>query len=143
MAGLRRAKVVEEQKNNFGVHLTIDGYRGNKEKLNNFELVYRILNDLPGELGMNKLTQPYVVVAPSVNEKDQGGLSGFVIIAESHISIHTFPEKGFVSADVYTCRNDMNKEKILNYFKEAFSLKEFETNFIERGKKFLKNSAAS
>jgi len=36
----------------------------------------------------------------------------------------------------------MDKEKILNYFKEAFSLKELETNFIERGKEFLKQAAA-
>ncbi len=129
--------MVEEQKTNFGVHLTIDGYRGNKEKLNNFELVYRILNNLPGELGMNKLTQPYVVVAPAISEKDQGGLSGFVIIAESHISIHTFPERRFVSADVYTCKNDMDVEKIINYFKNAFGLEDVETNFVVRGKRFL------
>ena len=133
---------MEEQKMNFGVHLTIDGYGGDKEKLNNFELVYSILNNLPGEVDMHKLMPPYVVIAPAITEKDQGGISGFVMIAESHISIHTFPEKGFVSADVYTCRNDMPKEKILEYFKEKFSLKELEVNFIERGKNFLKQTAA-
>jgi S-adenosylmethionine decarboxylase len=129
--------VVEDKKTNFGVHLTIDGYKGNKEKLNNFELVFSILNDLPGELSMNKLTTPYVVVAPPISEKDKGGFSGFVIIAESHISIHTFPQRGFVSADVYTCRNDMDTDKIINRFKETFDLKETEVNIIERGTKFL------
>ncbi len=127
---------------NFGAHLTIDGYGGDKEKLNNFELVYNILNKLPEEIEMRKLMPPYVAITPPVSEKDEGGISGFVMIAESHISIHTFPEKGFVSADVYTCRNDMNKEKILAYFKEKFSLKELEVNFIERGKEFMKKTAA-
>ncbi len=130
--------MVEESKTNFGVHLTIDGYRGNKEKLNNFELVYRILNDLPGETGMNKLTMPYVVIAPPITEKDQGGLSGFVIIAESHISIHTFPEKRFVSIDFYTCRNDLDEDKIINYFKSVFELGEVEINKVIRGTKFLR-----
>ncbi len=127
---------------NFGVHLTIDGYGGDKEKLKNFELVYDILNKLPEEMGMHKLMPPYVVIAPPVSEKDQGGISAFVMIAESHISIHTFPKRNFVSADVYTCRNEMDKEKILEYFKNAFSLKELEVNFIERGKNFLKQTAA-
>ncbi len=91
---------------------------------------------------MHKLMPPYVVIAPPVSEKDQGGISAFVMIAESHISIHTFPKRNFVSADVYTCRNEMDKEKILEYFKNAFSLKELEVNFIERGKNFLKQTAA-
>ncbi len=137
LAGLRRVKVVEEGKTNFGVHLTIDGYRGNKEKLNSFEIVFNVLDKLPGELGMGKLTTPYVVIAPPVTKKDQGGLSGFVMIAESHISIHTFPEKGFISADVYTCKNDMDTDKIINYFKTSFGLEDVETNFVVRGKRFL------
>ena len=137
MAGLRRAKVVEEQKTNFGVHLTIDGYRGDKEKLNNFELVYNILNELPDELGMKKLTTPYVVIAPPITEKDQGGLSGFVIIAESHISIHTFPQRKFVSIDVYTCKDELDSDKIINYFKSVFNLEEVEVNTVIRGTKFL------
>jgi S-adenosylmethionine decarboxylase len=128
---------VEGEKTNFGVHLTIDGYKGNKEKLNNFELVYGILNDLPGELNMKKLMPPYVVVASPVTEKDQGGLSGFVMIAESHISIHTFPARGFVSIDVYTCKNEMDTDKVINYFKKAFELEETEVNFIKRGTKFF------
>lgn len=127
---------------NFGAHLTIDGYGGDKEKLNSFELIYKILNNLPEEIKMHKLMPPYVVIAPPVTDKDQGGISGFVMIAESHISIHTFPEKNFVSADVYTCRNDMPKEKILEYLKNAFSLKELEVNFIERGKNFFKQTAS-
>lgn len=136
MAGLRRAKVVEEQKINFGVHLTIDGYRGNKQKLNSFELVYNILNQLPEELGMKKLTTPYVVIAPPASEKDEGGISGFVMINESHISIHTFPQKSFVSIDVYTCKNELNSNRIINYFKETLELEETEVNIIKRGTKF-------
>ena len=66
------------------------------------------------------------------------GWSGFVVIAESHISIHTFPTNGFLSADVYTCKNGMDTEFILNYFKENFDLKEIEHNFIKRGTKYGK-----
>ncbi len=126
-----------EQKTNFGIHLTIDGYRGNKEKLNDFKLVYNLLNRLPEEIAMRKLMPPYVIFAPSTTEKDQGGISGFVIIAESHISVHTFPEKRFVTIDVYTCRNKLDVEKVKTYFKKVFLLEELETNVIERGTKFF------
>lgn len=121
---------------NFGEHLTLDGYRGNFEKLNNRELVLECLANLPGLLGMNKLSEPEIYHAEDNGIKDPGGWTGMVIIAESHISIHTFPARGFLSADVYTCRNGMDCDFVTNYFKEKFELEEMETNFIRRGTKY-------
>ena|SRR3989344_5779254 len=120
----------------FGEHITIDGYGGDYEKLNDKELILNCLNELPEKLGMYKLAEPSVYLASNNNKKDPGGWSGFVVIAESHISIHTFPASGFISADVYTCKNGMNLEFILNYFKEKFDLKDIEHNFIKRGTKY-------
>jgi len=121
---------------NFGEHLTIDGYGGGYEKLNNRELVFEVLDKLPELTKMGKLCKPQVLSAPDTGAKDPGGWSGFVIIAESHISIHTFPKRGFLTADVYTCKNGMEKDFILNYFKDQFGLKKLETNFIKRGKEY-------
>jgi S-adenosylmethionine decarboxylase len=124
----------------FGEHLTIDGYGGDHDLLNNKNLVTRCLTELPKKLGMNILKEPEVVFAPSISEKDPGGWSGFVIISESHISIHTFPARQFVSIDVYSCKNGMELEIVKNYFKEAFMLEELETNFIIRGKNYPQNN---
>ena len=124
---------------NFGEHLTIDGYNGNKNLLNDKELVLSCLNDLPEELGMKKLAQPEVYFAPGNNKKDPGGWSGFVVIEESHISVHTFPGRGFVSADVYTCKNGMDVGLIEKYFKKKFALGDIETNFIKRGTRYPAN----
>lgn len=121
---------------NFGVHLTLDGYMGDAAKLNDFRLIYKILDKLPTKLGMHKLMPPYVVIAPANDKKDPGGISGFVMIAESHISIHTFPGKKFVSIDVYTCQDKLAAQRIINYFKQIFDLQEVETNIIKRGLKF-------
>jgi S-adenosylmethionine decarboxylase len=120
----------------FGEHVTIDGYKGSAEKLNDKELVFNCLNELPAELEMSKLSEPVVYFAPGNDQKDPGGWSGFVVIAESHISIHTFPAKGFLSADVYTCKNGMDVDFILNFFKQKFDLQELETNFLKRGLKY-------
>ena len=115
----------------------IDGYGGDYDKLNDEKLVLRCLDELPGKLGMTKLAEPEIYSVPGNGKKDPGGWSGFVVIAESHISIHTFPAKGFVSIDAYTCINGLDKEFIINYFKEAFGITEIEENFVKRGLKYL------
>lgn len=122
---------------NFGEHFMLDGYNGNFEKLNNRELVLSCLNELPRLVNMTKLSDPEVYFAAGEDStKDSGGWSGFVVITESHISIHTFPKKGFVSIDVYTCKNGMDISFISNYFIKKFELKETETNFVKRGTRF-------
>ena len=116
----------------FGEHLTIDGYQGEYTRLNDKELVLRCLTELPDILGMHKLASPEVYFAQGNNGKDPGGWSGFVVIAESHISVHTFPERAFVSIDVYTCQNGIDASMITKYFVDMFQLKETEVNFIIR-----------
>ena len=114
----------------------LDGYFGSEKKLNDKDLVLKSLDELCTKMNMHKLTAPEVYFAKGNDERDPGGWSGFVIIEESHISIHTFPKKGFVSADVYTCKNGMNLDLIENYLKNTFELKEVETNFAKRGTKY-------
>ena len=121
----------------FGEHLMIDGYGGDYEKLNDEKLVLQCLNELPGKMDMTKLSKPEVYFAPGNGKKDPGGWSGFVVIAESHISIHTFPAKGFVSIDAYTCINGLDTEFVINYFKEMFGIMEIEKNFVKRGLRYL------
>ena len=126
----------------FGVHLTLDGYKGNPEKLNDPKLMEKILDELPKEMGMEKLTEPIVKYAEPRHFKDSGGYSGFVIIAESHISIHTFPKKRFVSIDAYTCKDEMDEKKVEKYFKDVYELQETEVRFFKRGLKFPKEDLA-
>lgn len=121
---------------NFGEHVTIDGYGGDYDLLNKKEAVLSLLTNLPSQLGMKALSEPLVLFAPGNEEKDPGGWSGFVIIEESHVSIHTFPARRFVSGDVYSCKNGMDIGKIVNYFTEAFGLSDVETNFIKRGTRY-------
>jgi S-adenosylmethionine decarboxylase len=121
---------------NFGEHLTIDGYGGDPAKLNDRTTVLKFLDELPDKTGMRKIIEPILEEFAGNDIKDPGGYSGFVMIAESHISVHTFPNRKFVSMDVYTCKNGMDTEFICNYAKELFSLKDLEVNFIKRGTKY-------
>lgn len=118
----------------------IDGYGGAYEQLNDKGVVLQCLEELPAKLAMKKLSSPEVYFAPGNDKKDPGGWSGFVVIEESHISIHTFPAKGFVSIDVYTCTNDLDRELITSYFKEAFGITDVEENFVKRGTRYHETS---
>lgn len=128
--------VEPEQWAHFGTHLTLDGYLGDSVRLNNMEKVFSVLDTLPEKLGMHKIITPYVIKCGGNDKKDPGGVSGFVMIAESHISIHTFPDRRFVSIDIYTCKDHLETEKIIDILKGEFGLKETETNIIKRGKRF-------
>lgn len=120
----------------FGVHLTLDGYGGSPHLLAEAGHVLVCLSELPERLGMQKLAEPLLVELGHHSDKDPGGVSGFVIIAESHVSIHTFPLRGFVSADVYTCQNKLDTEQICQYFANAFRLQDLEINIVRRGTRY-------
>ncbi len=51
---------------------------------------------------------------------DGGGISGVAVLSESHISVHTWPEKGYGAFDVFMC-GDAEPRKALSVFKEAFN----------------------
>ena len=114
----------------------LDCYGCDSERLNNKDLVMLALVELPHQLGMTRLSDPYVFKAEDNAIKDPGGWSGIVVIAESHISIHTFPKRKFVSIDVYTCTNGIDREFIKKYFTGVFGIEEIEENFVIRGTRY-------
>lgn len=120
----------------FGTHLMVDGYGAPKHLLKDNEALTSMLTTIPTQMGMHTISEPLVVEVGPKNRKDPGGLSGFVLIAESHISFHTFPERGFVTIDVYTCQNELNAEKLITLFKDAFQLQELDTYIQKRGIKY-------
>lgn len=56
----------------------------------------------------------------STHKFEPQGVTGFALLAESHISIHTWPEHGFAAIDSYTCGEHTNPESACRSLKEAF-----------------------
>jgi S-adenosylmethionine decarboxylase len=123
----------------FGPHLMIDGYHANPERLGNAELIRQVLEELPTEMDMTKVMTPHVQAYEGSTSED-AGFTGVVIIAESHIAIHTFPKRGFLSVDVFSCK-EFDVQKALNYLIESFEMGRYDTHFINRGKEFPKDLA--
>ena len=119
----------------FGLHVTIDARECDKQKLASYDLVYDILNNLPGLIDMTKMTLPYVAKWLDKFAKGTPGISGVVMIAESHIAIHTFPDQDYVFIDVFSCR-DFDSQKAIKYLVDAFGAKKYEIHKIKRGLDF-------
>jgi S-adenosylmethionine decarboxylase proenzyme len=61
------------------------------------------------------------------------GLSGIVVIAESHISIHTWPEYGYAAVDCFTCGSSVNPWKALEHLKKMLGAKNVQVKDLNRG----------
>lgn len=61
------------------------------------------------------------------------GVSGVVVIAESHISIHTWPEVGYAAADVFTCGDEAMPELAAKHLAKAFGARQVEVVRLTRG----------
>ncbi len=60
------------------------------------------------------------VVEVAFHEFSPFGVSGMVIIAESHLSIHTWPEYGYAAVDIFTCGELIKPEEAANYLIKRF-----------------------
>lgn len=120
----------------FGVHLMYDGYEGDPRKLADLDGLRALLSDMPAALGMHTISDPLVVEVGPLNPKDPGGISGVVLIAESHIGFHTFPARGFVTADVYTCQGEMDRDRVVALLGEAFGTRSAEVHIQKRGLRY-------
>ncbi len=113
------------------MHLVIDGYGADSAMLEDTEAIYRFLDEYPDSIGMTKITPPHVYTYVGQTPED-GGVSGFVLIAESHISIHTFPKRKYVNIDVFSCK-EFDTQKALDDLQARFSLKQVRSWTLERG----------
>jgi len=123
----------KNQTEQFGVHLMLDGYGADPVLLKDREALKTMLTDIPVSMGMHTICDPVVVEVGPKNRKDPGGLSGFVLIAESHLSFHTFPNRGFVTIDLYTCQNDLDSNKLVSELSKAFGINNSDVFIKERG----------
>jgi S-adenosylmethionine decarboxylase len=130
-----KATDIQDDFPNFGLHLMFDAYEADPTKLADMKLIYNFLNNLPGLIGMNKLTSPQVYnVEPPTCTAGEEGVTGIVVILQSHISIHTFTAKRFFTADVYSC-NDFQDQvsTVVSKLQSTFGGKHYELQVVTRG----------
>ncbi len=123
-----------------GPHLILDCYGCDKERLNDQKFILKFLDDLVKEIKMKKISEPQCVNYPGNPDSfDNGGISAVVLIAESHISVHTWPENGgYASIDIFSCK-PFDIEKTIGFTLERLNPKKIEKKLMTRGREFPKD----
>ncbi|MCF8009982.1 MAG: adenosylmethionine decarboxylase [Clostridiales bacterium] len=109
-----------------GRHVLAEIYGCSFNTLNNAKKVERIMVNAALESGAEVRECVFHKFSPQ-------GISGVVVISESHLAIHTWPEFGYAAVDVFTCGDNVNPWEACNYLSEHFEAKELNANESKRG----------
>ncbi|WP_043934139.1 adenosylmethionine decarboxylase [Bacillus sp. EB01] len=108
-----------------GRHVISELWGCDFEKLNNLDYIEQTFVEAALRSGAEIREVAFHKFAPQ-------GVSGVVIISESHLTIHSFPEHGYASIDVYTC-GDLNPNVAADYIAAALNAKTRENIELPRG----------
>ncbi|MGE5509158.1 MAG: adenosylmethionine decarboxylase [Chitinophagales bacterium] len=109
-----------------GRHVLCEMYECDPEVLNDRKLIERILVDAALEAGAEVREVAFHKFSPQ-------GVSGVVVISESHLAIHTWPELGYAAVDVFTCGERVNPWTACDYIKLKFHAGEVKASEVPRG----------
>jgi S-adenosylmethionine decarboxylase len=109
-----------------GRHVISELWGCNAEKLNDMKFIEETFVDAALRSGAEVREVAFHKFAPH-------GVSGVVIISESHLTIHSFPEHGYASVDVYTCGDRIDPNVAANFIAEALEAETRENVELPRG----------
>lgn len=109
-----------------GKHLVVELYDCDTKIINSLSLVKKHLLEA---VRISEAT----IVNPIFHKFSPHGVSGVVVIAESHFSIHTWPEYGYCALDIFTCGDTIKSEGALHYLRNAFNAKSLSVTEMKRG----------
>ena len=114
-----------------GMHVILDLYECDPEILDDIERIEEVLTKAAEIANATVIDKRFHKFSPQ-------GVSGAVVVSESHITIHTWPEHGYASVDVYTCGDHTMPVKAGEYIIKALKCKNPTVVKIDRGILFRK-----
>ena len=112
--------------NALGRHLLLELKDCNQERLNDLDFIRDTLLTAAITSGATVLGESFHPFSPQ-------GISGVVIIAESHLSIHTWPEHDYAAADIFTCGTTVKPEIAAEILIERLGARDHSVTEIQRG----------
>lgn len=110
-----------------GQHVILDIYHVSAEALSDPSAIENIM------LAVARSLNATILQSHLHHFGDESGVTGVLLLAESHMSIHTWPEAGFAAIDIFMC-GKVNMEGAIQAFLTAFSTTEYNVQVIQRGK---------
>ncbi|MDD4602156.1 S-adenosylmethionine decarboxylase proenzyme [bioreactor metagenome] len=109
-----------------GKHIMVDMYGCSFESLDNIDFVKNAMLTAVNEAQMTLLDFTSHKFEPQ-------GLTALALLAESHMSIHTYPELGYAAVDVFTCGDHSRPDKAVSILKGFLKPTKVKTTNIRRG----------
>ena len=110
-----------------GTHLLLELKDCNRERLSDLDFIRNILLSAAREAGATIIGESFHSFPP------YGGVSGMVIIAESHLSIHTWPEYGYAAVDIFTCGDRLHPQRAVQMLISGLEAKNHSLMELKRG----------
>jgi len=110
----------------FGKHYIIELSECDPEKVTSKDVVAEALVKTAREAGATIIGDVFHQFTPQ-------GASGVILVAESHFSIHTWPEAGYAAADFFTCSTTIDPDVTIELLKKAFGAVSAHMEIIPRG----------
>ncbi|MFO7154546.1 MAG: adenosylmethionine decarboxylase [Caldicoprobacter oshimai] len=107
-------------------HCILELWECNRELLNDIKFVEKMMTDAALQAGAEVREVTFHQFAPQ-------GVSGVVIVSESHLAIHTFPEHGYASIDVFTCGKRIDPKKAASIIAQKLEANRIYEMNVERG----------
>lgn len=96
----------------FGRHVTMDLREVSFELLNDADFLRSVMTEAANRSGATIVGESFIRFNPQ-------GVTGVLVLSESHLSIHTYPEEGFAAIDCYTCGTAVDPEVACDYLKKV------------------------
>jgi S-adenosylmethionine decarboxylase len=109
-----------------GTHFLLELWNCNVVKANDPDYLQAVLSETANILGAVVLKTLFQQFSPQ-------GVSGVVLISQSHISIHTWPEHGYAAVDIFSCGNESGLWKAAKYIEVKLEAVTANTQDFKRG----------
>ncbi|MBL7558793.1 adenosylmethionine decarboxylase [Olleya sp. YSTF-M6] len=109
-----------------GYQTTVDFYNCNHDIINSVSAITDILEKAAKLMQLN-------IVNTTIHQFSPIGISGVIVIKESHIAIHTWPEHNYVALDFFTCSTFNDLEEGILWIQKQFKSNKIEQQFSQRG----------
>lgn len=109
-----------------GRHILVEYYNCDEELLNDHKYIEKVMVEAAEKANATVVESVFHMFNPY-------GVSGAVVISESHLTIHTWPEYGYASADLFTCGDTVNPWDAFDYLTEALKAEKSESTEVSRG----------
>ncbi len=118
----------------YGKHLLLEVVTKDGKDLASVAKMKKFFDLIINRVGFNIVFKPMFYKFKPRIKGELAGITGMCIVSESHISIHTWPEKNYFSFDIFSC-SDFDVNKVVDIVEEVFLAKEIYSEIIERGLK--------